>query len=109
METFAVESLDTKYTMHPTGDRVVVRRAAKKETPSGLVLPDDMKGKNVVEGEVLAVGPGAIVNGDAKNRHQLQVKVGDKVLYGKHSGSEIELNGEKLTVMHEMEILVILR
>lgn len=109
METYAKESLDTQYELHPTGDRIIVRRAPKKETAMGLILPEDMKGKNVSEGEVIAVGPGAIVNGDAETRHSLQVKKGDKVLYGKHSGAEIEVNGEKLTVMHELEVLVILR
>jgi chaperonin GroES len=106
METFAVESLDTKYTLNPTSDKIAVRRSAKKETPSGLVLPENMKGKDVVEGEVVATGPGAIVQGDPTLRHKMQVHIGDKVLFNKHSGTEIEVNGEKLTVMHENEILV---
>lgn len=108
MDTYTVEALDTKYALHPTSDRVVVRRAPKKETTSGLVLPENMKGQNVTEGEVVAAGPGALMQGNATTRHAMQIKVGDKVLYSKHSGTEIEVNGEKLNVMHEQEILLVL-
>lgn len=109
METLAVESLDTKYSLHPTSDKIVVRRAEKKQTTTGLVLPDNMKGQNITEGEVVAVGPGALVQGNPTAHHDMHVKVGDKVLYNKHSGTEIEVNGEKLSVMHEAEILVVLK
>lgn len=108
METFAVEDIDAKYTLRPTNDKIVVRRADKKQTKSGLTLPDNMRGNNVLEGEILAVGPGAIVMGDPKSRHTLMVGVGDKILFNKHSGTEIEVNGEKLLVMHENDVMVVL-
>lgn len=108
MTSLAVESLDTKYAIHPVNDKVVIRRAPQKQSPSGLALPDNMKGNNILEGEIVAAGPGAIVMGNSKDRHTLQVHAGDKVLFNKHAGTEIEINGEKLTVMHENEIMVVL-
>lgn len=107
METLAVESLDTKYTLRPTNDKVVVRRAEKKMTPSGLTLPDNMKGDKVLEGEVVATGPGGLIHGTS-DRCPLQVKAGDKILFNRHSGTEIEINGEKLLVMYENDVLVVL-
>ncbi len=108
METFTVEDLDTKFSLRPTNDKIVVRRSEKKQTKSGLVMPDNMRGDNVSEGEVVAVGPGGPVQGSLNDRYKMQVNTGDKVLFNKRSGTEIEVNGEKLIVMHEGEIMVVL-
>lgn len=108
-----VEALDQKYDLLPTNDKIVVRKVGPKASPSGLTLPENMKGNNIVEGEVVAVGPGSFVmSPPATNpglRRPLMTKTGDKILFHKNSGNEIEINGEKLTVMNENDIMVILQ
>jgi chaperonin GroES len=94
----------TKFT--PLHDRVVVRRVEEAETTrGGIIIPDTAKDKPQ-EGEVIAAGKGK-VNEEGKVR-PLEVKEGDRVLFGKYSGSEIKIDGEDFLIMREEEILGIL-
>jgi chaperonin GroES len=90
----------------PLHDRVVVRRIEEDErTPGGIIIPDTAKEKPQ-QGEVIAVGPGAR---DEKGMLQpLDVKAGDRVLFGKWSGSEVKIDGEELLIMKESDILGVL-
>jgi chaperonin GroES len=87
-------------------DRVVVRRIEEDErTPGGIIIPDTAKEKPQ-QGEVIAVGPGAR---DEKGQVQpLDVKAGDRVLFGKWSGSEVKIDGEELLIMKESDIMGVL-
>jgi chaperonin GroES len=91
---------------HPLHDRVVLRRIEEDErTPGGIIIPDTAKEKPQ-QGEVIAVGPGAR---DEKGQVQpLDVKAGDRVLFGKWSGSEVKIDGEELLIMKESDILGVL-
>ena len=87
----------------PLHDRVVVRRIEQEEkTKGGIIIPDTAKEKPQ-EGEILAVGPG--VRDDQGRVHALDVKVGDLVLFGKWSGTEIKLDGTEFLVMKESDIV----
>ena len=92
--------------VRPLGDRVIVKALPKEEkTKGGVILPDSAKEKTQ-QGEVIAVGKG--------NSHEngtkvpMEVKVGDKVLYGKYSGTDIKLDGEEYLIVKESEILGII-
>jgi chaperonin GroES len=90
----------------PLGDRVLVRRVEEEEkTKGGIIIPDTAKEKPQ-EGEVLAVGPGA--RDDSGKLIPLDVKVGDRILFGKWSGTEVKLDGEDLLIMKESDILGVL-
>jgi chaperonin GroES len=92
-----------KVELQPLDDRVVVRRLeAEEKTEGGIVLPDTAKEKPQ-RGEVLAVGPGKLL--DSGKRAPAEVKVGDKVLFGKYSGSEVKVESEELVIMREGDIL----
>jgi chaperonin GroES len=87
----------------PLHDRVVVRRVEQEEkTAGGIIIPDTAKEKPM-EGEVLSVGPGA--RSEDGKIHPLDVKVGDRILFGKWSGTEVKLDGEELIVMKESDIM----
>ena len=87
----------------PLQDRVLVRRIEQEEkTTGGIIIPDTAKEKPM-EGEVIAAGPGA--RGDDGQLNPLDVKVGDRVLFGKWSGTEIKIDGEDLVVMKESDIM----
>ena len=87
----------------PLQDRVLVRRIEEEEkTKGGIIIPDTAKEKPM-EGEVVAAGPGA--RGDDGKLNPLDVKVGDRVLFGKWSGTEIKIDGEDLVVMKESDIM----
>jgi chaperonin GroES len=90
----------------PLHDRVVVRRIEEDErTKGGIIIPDTAKEKPQ-QGEVIAVGPGAR---DEKGTLQpLDVKVGDRVLFGKWSGTEVKIDGEELLIMKESDIMGVL-
>ena len=93
--------------LKPLGDRIVVKTLdAKDKTKSGLVLPDSAKEKPQ-EGKVIAVGPGRLL--DEGGVKSLEVKNGDRVLYGKYSGSEISLGGEDYLILREDEVLAIVQ
>ena len=87
----------------PLQDRVLIRRIEQEEkTVGGIIIPDTAKEKPV-EGEVIAAGPGS--RGDDGKLHPLDVKIGDRVLFGKWSGTEIKIDGEDLVVMKETDIM----
>ena len=87
----------------PLHDRVLVRRVeADEKTAGGIIIPDTAKEKPQ-EGEVIAVGPGA--RDDSGKIQPLDVKTGDRILFGKWSGTEVKLNGEDLLIMKESDIL----
>jgi len=87
----------------PLHDRVLLRRVEQEsKTAGGIFIPDTAQEKPM-EGEVIAVGPGA--RGDDGKVHPLDVKAGDRVLFGKWSGTEIKIDGEDLVVMKESDIM----
>ena len=92
--------------IRPLHDRVVIKRMEEERTsPGGIVIPDSATEKPI-KGEVLAVGNGKITdNGEVR---ALDVKVGDKVLFGKYSGTEIKMGGEELVVMREDDIMAVI-
>jgi chaperonin GroES len=89
--------------IRPLHDRVVIRRVEDERTsPGGIVIPDSATEKPM-QGEVLAVGNGKVLdNGEQRG---LDVKVGDKVLFGKYSGTEVKVDGEEVLVMREDDIM----
>ena len=87
----------------PLHDRVLVRRIEQDEkTTGGIIIPDTAKEKPM-EGEVIAAGPGA--RGEDGQVHPLDVKAGDRILFGKWSGSEVKIEDEELIIMKESDIL----
>ncbi|MDH3315425.1 MAG: co-chaperone GroES [Gammaproteobacteria bacterium] len=96
----------SKLKVRPLHDRVIVRRKEEdRTTPGGIVIPDSATEKPI-RGEVTAVGKGKILE-DGKVR-PLDVKVGDQVLFGKYSGTEVKVEGEDLLVMREEDIMAII-
>ena len=92
--------------IRPLQDRVVVRRLEEKESiKGGIIIPDTAKEKPQ-EGEVMAVGDGKVLNNGT--RVAMDVKVGDRILFGKYAGSEVKLDGEELLIMREEDILGVL-
>ena len=90
----------------PLHDRILVRRVESQEkTKGGIIIPDTAKEKPQ-EGEVIAVGPGA--RNEAGQIEPLDVKAGDRILFGKWSGTEIKINGEDLLIMKESDVMGII-
>ncbi|HEX3919765.1 MAG TPA: co-chaperone GroES [Caulobacteraceae bacterium] len=90
----------------PLADRVLIKRVEEEaKTKGGIIIPDSAKEKPQ-EGEVIAVGPGAY--DDDGKRIALDVKAGDRVLFGKWSGSEVKIDGEDLLIMKESDLLGVL-
>lgn len=88
----------------PLGDRVVIKRLeAEETTKSGIIVTGTAK-ERPQEAEVVAVGPGAIVDG---KRTEMEVKIGDKVLYSKYAGTEVKFEGEEYTILRQDDILAI--
>ena len=87
----------------PLHDRVVIRRVKSEETTKGGIIIPDSAQEKPQEGEVVAVGPGA--RDDAGKPVPLAVKTGDRVLFGKWSGSEVKIDGEELLIMNESDIM----
>ncbi|MBI3319323.1 MAG: co-chaperone GroES [Candidatus Omnitrophica bacterium] len=91
--------------LQPLGDRIVVRTLEPEEkTKSGLVLPDTAKEKPQ-EGKVLAVGTGRLL--DDGTVKKLEVRTGDKILYGKYAGTEVSLSGEDYLILREDDVLAV--
>ncbi len=89
--------------LRPLDDRVVVEpKEAEEVTAGGIVLPDSAKEKPQ-RGTIIAVGPGKLL--DSGERGTLSVSVGDEVIYGKYSGSEIEIDGREVKILRETDIL----
>jgi chaperonin GroES len=103
MSTAALKKGEIKVNIRPLHDRVIVRRLEEEtKSPGGIVIPDTAKEKPI-QGEVVAVGKGKLLeNGDVR---PLDVKPGDKVLFGKYSGTEVKLSGEEVLVMREEDIM----
>jgi len=92
--------------LNPLADRVVVKPAeAEEKTKGGIILPDTAKEKPV-EGTIVAAGPGK--NSDSGELIKMTIKVGDKVLYGKYSGTEVTIGGEEFLIMRESDIFAII-
>ena len=90
-------------TLKPLSDRIIVKAlTAEEKTSGGIVLPDTAKEKPQ-QGEVLAVGPGKIL--DSGKLTPVDVNVGDRVYYGKYSGTEVKLNGQELVVLRHDDVL----
>jgi chaperonin GroES len=91
--------------LRPLADRVVVKPIqAEEKTKGGIVLPDTAKDKPQ-EGEVIAVGPGRVLDNGTKLAPE--VKVGDRVIYSKYSGSEVKIEGEEYLIVRESDILAV--
>ena len=94
-----------KLKLRPLHDRVIVRREEEERTsPGGIVIPDTATEKPI-QGKILAVGNGKIL--DSGDVRALDVKVGDKILFGKYSGTEVKVEGEDLLVMREEDIMAV--
>jgi chaperonin GroES len=92
-----------KGTLRPLDDRIVVEpEAAEEKTAGGILLPDTAKQKPQ-QGKVIAAGPGRL--GENGQRLAMSVKVGDTVLYGKYSGSDVEVAGNEIKILRESELL----
>ena len=92
--------------VRPLHDRVLVKRVEEKETvKGGIIIPDTAKEKPM-EGEVIAVGSGKVM--DDGKRAAMDVKTGDRILFGKYSGTEIKIKGEELLILREDEVLAII-
>ena len=92
--------------IRPLHDRVIVRRMEEERTSSGGIVIPDTAAEKPVRGEILAVGNGKILdNGEIRG---LDVKAGDKVLFGKYSGTEVKVDGEELVVMREDDIMAVI-
>lgn len=92
--------------IRPLHDRVIVKRMEEeRKTPGGIVIPDSATEKPI-RGQVMAVGKGKLLeNGEVR---PLDVKIGDLVLFGKYSGTEVKVNGEELLVMREEDIMAVI-
>jgi len=92
--------------LKPLQDRVIVKQSeAEEKTASGIVLPDSAKEKPT-KGKVIAVGAGKV--DDKGKRHELSVRAGDVVFYGKYSGTDVEVDGDKFVILRESDILGVL-
>lgn len=92
--------------IRPLHDRVIVKRSEKERTsPGGIVIPDTSTEKPI-RGEIVAVGNGKVLD-DGQIR-PLEIKTGDKVLFGKYAGTEVKIDGEEMLVMREEDILAVL-
>jgi len=95
-----------KIKFKPLADRLLVKPLEEEEvTPSGIVLPETAKEKPM-KGEVLSVGPGA--RDEDGKRIEMDVSVGDRVLFAKYGGTEIKVDGEKLLILRETDVLAII-
>lgn len=92
--------------LKPLGDRIIAKAlSAESVTPGGIVLPDSAKEKPL-EGEVLAVGPGAQL--DSGKVRPMDVKVGDKIIYGKYAGTEVKVGAEEYIILRQEDVLAII-
>jgi chaperonin GroES len=92
--------------IRPLHDRVIVKRSAEETASAGGIVIPDTAAEKPIQGEVTAVGPGKILeNGQV---HKVDLKVGDKVLFGKYSGTEVKIDGEELLVMRQEDIMAVI-
>jgi len=95
----------TNFNVRPLHDRVIIERIEERKTESGIIIPETAAGEKPQKGKVVAVGPGRIEN---NNIRELEVKIGDEVLFGKYSGTEIKVNNKEFLVMREEDIIGII-
>jgi len=92
--------------IRPLQDRVIIKRMEEEKMSSGGIVIPDSATEKPIKGEVVAVGNGLVLdNGEVR---PLDLKVGDKVLFGKYSGTEVKLDGEELVVMKEDDVMAVL-
>ena len=92
--------------IRPLQDRVIIKRMEEEKTSEGGIIIPDSATEKPIKGEVVAVGNGLVLdNGEIR---PLDLKVGDKVLFGKYSGTEVKLDGEELLVMKEDDVMAVL-
>ena len=92
--------------IRPLQDRVIIKRMEEEKTSEGGIIIPDSATEKPIKGEVVAVGNGLVLdNGEVR---PLDLKVGDKVLFGKYSGTEVKLDGEELLVMKEDDVMAVL-
>jgi chaperonin GroES len=101
-----VRAMAEKLKIRPLHDRVIIKRLDEERTsPGGIVIPDSATEKPI-KGKVIAVGKGKILeNGEVR---PLDVKVGDNILFGKYSGTEVKVDGEELLVMREEDVMAVI-
>ena len=92
--------------LKPLHDRLVVRRIEAENTSAGGIIIPDKAQEKPVQGEVLALGDGAVL--DNGERRPLSVKVGERILFGKYAGTEIKLDGEELLVLRESDVMAVI-
>jgi len=91
--------------LRPLGDRVIVKRIEEEEkTKGGIIIPDTAKEKPI-EGEIIAAGDGKLL--DNGQKIPLEVKKGDRVLFGKYAGTEVKIEGEELLIMREDDVIAV--
>jgi len=99
--------MSDKIKLQPLGDRVLVKPVEKEEVrKGGIIIPDTAKEKPQ-EGEIIAAGPGKV--GEDGKRMTMDVKAGDRILYGKYSGTEIKIEDKEYLIMHQDDILGVLK
>ena len=91
-------------TMKPLGDRVVIKNMEAEETTKGGIILTAAAKEKPLMAEVVAVGPGGVVDG---KEVQMQVKVGEKVIYSKYAGTEVKVDGETYTILRQSDVLAI--
>jgi chaperonin GroES len=99
--------------LQPLFDRIVVKRVESANNPKSLIIRPDITREKPQEGEVLAVGPGrerdTMFFSDEPEYFEMPVKVGDRVLFGKYNGTEVELDGEELLIMHASDVFAVIQ
>ena len=95
----------TNFSVRPLHDRVIIERIEERKTASGIIIPETATGEKPQKGKIVAVGPGQRINGNLK---ELEVKIGDEVLFAKYSGTEIKVNNKDFLVMREEDIIGII-
>jgi chaperonin GroES len=92
--------------LRPLHDRVIIKRSEEERTSAGGIVIPDTATEKPIKGEVIAAGPGKVLdNGQVR---ALDVKVGDKVLFGKYSGTEVKVDGEELLIMREEDLMAVI-
>ncbi len=93
--------------LRPLGDRLIIKAAAKEEmTKSGIILPDTVDKERPEQGEVIAAGPGRLL--DNGSRAPMNTKVGDKVMFKKYSPDEVKVDGEEYLVVSESDVMAVI-
>ena len=96
----------SKLNMRPLHDRLIVRRLEEERTSAGGIVIPDTAAEKPIRGEVLAIGNGKVL--DTGEVRPLDVKVGDRVLFGKYAGTEVKVAGDELLVMREEDVMAVL-